>query len=65
MVEVKAVTTGRCPSCGNHDRPYAADVSGSWQVVCTACGARGPYSPTKDAALGKWNALSDKAWARH
>jgi Lar family restriction alleviation protein len=45
-----------CPFCGNeHPSLAPGEQSPDCWVECPECGAHGPYSMSKDAAVKGWN----------
>jgi hypothetical protein len=49
-----------CFSCGSDLGPFVSSPDGKRQVLCSTCGARGPYERPDLTAEAAWNILSDK-----
>lgn len=44
-----------CRACGSDLGPFVSDPDGRRQVICSTCGARGPYEKPSATAESLWN----------
>lgn len=61
MIKKKSIKLERCPFCGSKNVDLAWTETDVWLsevkycVVCSSCGANGPDSTNKNAAIKAWN----------
>jgi len=50
-----------CPACASTLGPFSARIDGRDQIICSTCGARGPYADATATAAQKWASLPRNA----